>query len=291
VLATLTLDDNTASAVALLSTASPYKRNIMTASGLYGLGTLRDSKRVRPQAHGGISETRYQDGQTISLDGEISSAVSMADAYNEWRTVMSPMLQTLDSGAALLKWSEVGGLALQRLVKLDSFSDPVLQEAAAVLHYQVQFFAEDPRAYSQTLTTVTGTALSAAAGGMVMPFTFPFKFSVSGGGTASFTNTGNRPTPPIFRAYGRAVNANIVNLSTGKRIALIGTVNSGDYLELDASKRTIKLNGLTLQMNFFDAANSSWEEVPPGATYNYQLVASDFDGSARLDVLGRAAYA
>jgi hypothetical protein len=115
-----------------------------------------------------------------------------------------------------------------------------------------------------------------------------------GGGTASYTNSGNRGTPPIWRIYGYCVNPQIVYLgdALSRRIVLNGTVPAGSYLELDMFNRTMRLNGLATQnrANFFDASNSTWWELPTGTT-NYQLVAADFDGVARLDCLARAAYA
>src|SRR5262249_44119167 len=128
--------------------------------------------------HGAINETRYEDGRTVSLEGEIASNVSVEDAMAEFRACMLPMLQTLDVGPAMLKWEEgVGsGLKLQMLVKLDSDVQPVLTGVAPRLVYQANLFAEDPRAYTQTQTTVKGANLSGSAA------------------EATFANTGIEPT-------------------------------------------------------------------------------------------------
>jgi hypothetical protein len=294
-LASLTLNDATGAAVTLHETA---KRYITTVSGLVGVSPTRDLVRPRPQAHGGIDDTRYTDLSTIVVEGECFSTAGgsldaqIQDALAEFRLIVKPMLETLDQGAALLKWQEAAtGLPLQKLVKLASDVDPILSESAPVVRWQAQFRAEDPRAYSQTLTTQTGVGLSVAGGGLIFNAVFNWIFSSSGGGTVSFTNAGNRPTPPVFRIYGFAVNPTIVLLTTPqKRIVLNGTVNAGDYLELDVGKRTIKLNGTTSRLNFLDAANTQWFELPAG-TSNLQLIAGSFDGSARLDILARSAYA
>lgn len=290
-LSTLTLDDQAGTPVALMSTAAPYKREIRTATGFYGVSALRESKRVLPQAHGAINETKYGDGQVMTIEGQVASNVSLADMYTEWRTVISPMLATLDGNPSLIKWTEPSGLSLQRLVRLDSDIAPTLHDQASILDYDVEFFAEDPRAYSQTLTTATGVGLSVSGGGMTIPVRFPFKFSSSGGGTVSFTNTGNRETPPTFRVFGQCVNPQIVCLDTGARIVLNGIIPAGQYLELNAGERTLKMGGTVNAANFYDAVNSTWANLPKEATTNYQLIAASFDGVARLDVLGRAAYA
>lgn len=287
-LSALTLDDQAGTPVVLHETTKRVATNV---SGLIGVAPLRDSRRVRPQAHGGIDETRYEDGRIIAIEGEVMSTVSIEDAYTEFRTITAPMMATLDGNATALKWTEgAAGLQLQRIVRLAGEIDPPLEGGAAMLRYQAQFYAEDPRAYTQTLTTVTGAALSQAGGGLVFPMRFPFTFAVSGGGTVSFTNAGNRPTPPVFRIYGRAVNPQIVFPAAGVRIVLNGTVEAGTYLELDVAKRTIKIGGTSSRLNFMDAANSTWFELPANANSTLQLVAADSDGGARLDVLARSAY-
>jgi Siphovirus-type tail component, C-terminal domain len=486
-LSSVTLDDINGNPITLHQDAANGKRWLTSATGLRGVQSLRASKRVRPQTHGGINETRYEDGRSITLLGEIMSTVSVEDAFNEWALITEPMLQTLDTAPALLKWQEGSGAlnfassptflydtvgsggfagstlvpswfiandgtsatvaatptgihsqglrvvtsgssshegyaqggsllppgsymasvwvfgaaggealqvfagitspgtgngvasftatttptrynvtftsdgitpvyvgvrtqgtsavtfvldslmivagsqilpyfdgdtngdwlgtpgasesrsghALQRLVKLDGDLDPPMQGGAADLTYQAQFFAEDPRAYSQTLQTVSSTALSVLGGGLIFDgpveffpgygtatrgALFPWTFTSSGGGTVSFTNAGNRPTPPVFQAYGMCVNPQIVLSGTGLRLMFNGTIAAGDYLEIDIAKRTVMLNGATNRLNFYDGANSTWFELPAG-TSNLQLVAASFDSNAMLKVIGRSAYA
>lgn len=290
-LSSLTLDDNTGTPVTLHQDAPTGKRWLTSATGLRGIQGLRDSKRVRPQAHGGINETRYEDGRNITLVGEIMSQVSIEDAFAEFALVTAPMIQTLDTGAALLKWTEgATGNALQRLVKLDGDLDPPFQEGQACLSYQAQFFAEDPRAYSQTLQTVASSGLSTASGGHVFPTTYNRFYASSGGGTVSFVNAGNRPTPPKFQIQGMCVNPQIVVVGTGLRLVFNGTISAGDYLEIDAAKRTVTLNGTTSRLNFYDGANSTWFDLAAGTT-NLQLLAASFDVNALLTVIGRSAFA
>lgn len=290
-LSSVTLDDNTGTAVTLHADTTTGKRWLTNALGLRGVQNIRDSKRVRPQAHGGINESKYEDGRTVTLVGEIMSTVSIEDAFAEWALVAAPMIQTLDSGPALLKWTEgATGNQLQRLVKLDGDLDPPFQEGAAVLSYQAQFFAEDPRAYSQTLQAPISGSLSTSGGGHVFNTTYNRTYSSSGGGTVSFTNAGNRPTPPVFRIAGFCVNPYIALVGSGLRLVFNGTINAGDYLEIDVAKRSIKLNGMTNRYNFYDGANSTWFELAKG-TSNLQLVAASFDSNAALTVLGRSAYA
>src|SRR6266576_4610930 len=105
-LSSVTLDDSTGSPIVLHQGNPTGKRWLSEAHGLRGIQGLRSSKRVRPQAHGGINETRYEDGRNITLVGEIVSQASIEDAFAEFALIAAPMIQTLDSGAALLKWTD-----------------------------------------------------------------------------------------------------------------------------------------------------------------------------------------
>ena len=288
----LTLDDSTGAAVTLHETG---KRALSSVKGLIGISAVRASTRDRPTAHGGIDETHWTGAKLVDVQGEVWSTVGQVDAYAEFRLIEAPMLQTLDVGPALMKWQEgPDGLQLQRRVALASEVEPVLEEGAAFLKYQAQFYGEDPRAYSQTLETVTSAALSATTGGMVFPLIFPFTFAAGGGATAAVTNAGNRPTPPMFRIHGGCTNPQVV-LTGGPRIALTGTIAAGDYVEVDCATRTILLftSGATVgvpRLNFYNAAVSRWYELPAGDT-TLQMIADSFDGSAKLDVVFRSAYA
>jgi hypothetical protein len=106
VLSSITLADKDGADVPLHAVAANSKRVVTGAHGILGVSTLRDSRRVRPTAHGGIDETRWEDGKLVVLEGEVISEVSQADAITEFRTLTAPMIQTLDNGPALLKWQE-----------------------------------------------------------------------------------------------------------------------------------------------------------------------------------------
>ena len=294
-LSSVTLDDNTGTPVTLHLDATTGKRWLTSALGLRGVQNLRNSgtagRRVRPQAHGGIVPTKYEDARIITLQGEIVSQVSIEDALNEFALIAAPMIQTLDSGPALIKWQEgVTGNALQRLVKLDGDFDPPFTDGVSRLTYQAILVSEDPRAYSQTLQTVVSSSLSTSGGGRVYPMAYNWTYASSGGGVVAFTNLGNRPTPVTYRIYGMVVNPQVILVGTGLKLSFIGTIGAGDYLEVDVAERSVKLNGLSNRLNFYDPANSTWFELPKD-TSNLQLVAGSFDANAQLMVLGRSAYA
>ncbi len=284
----VTIDDATGSPVTLHETAT---RRLHSVSGLVAIPTPRASIRSRPTAHGVIDETHWTDGRLVALEGFIFGE-DRAAAIRELRLIEKPLLETLDNGPALLKWTEQGngGLALQAAVKLASDVELVLEGGPPILRYQAQLLAQDPRAYSQTLTTATGGTIGTSPGGMTFPRTFPITFAASAGGTVAVSNEGNRPTPAMFRLYGGVTVAQILLVGTAKKIAISGTIAPGDYLEIDAQARTMMLNGTSSALHYLDPAATTWFELPVG-TSTIQAFAFAFDAVARCDVLYRSAYA
>lgn len=244
---------------------------------------------MRPQAPGALDETRWEDGKVIALEGEVSGE-TLEDAFDELRVITDACLETLDVGPALLKWTEGNtGNALQRRVRLASDLDPPIEEGAALLRYAVQFFAEDPRAYSQTESSGS-SSISGGGGGMVLPDPFTITFDPSLGGIFAVNNAGNRPTPATFKVYGQCVDPIILLVDTGDRITLSGTINLGDYVEINTAERTVKLNGVTSRLDLLDSANTQWFELPKG-TATLRMLASSNDANALLHAAYRSAYA
>jgi hypothetical protein len=282
----ITIDDADGNTVDLHRTTA---RHIYRATGLIGVTPPRQVVRPRPSAHGFINDTRNTEGRLIVLEGRLLGEQSATDMFSEFYAVAGALLETLDYGEAWLKWTIDGGPSMQALVKLHGELEPPVEVGPNILAYQVQVLAQDPRAYSQTLSTSTGGTLTSSPGGWAWPETPPITFSLSAGGTTAVSNDGNRPTPPVFRVYGACVNPQILLLGTSSRIALTGTVSAGDYLEIDVQNRSITINGTSPALNFLDPANTTWFELPRG-TSTIQLLAPTFDTVARVDVLYRSAF-
>ena len=289
-LSALTIDDRNGIPVSLLSDTC----GILNASGLIGVASLRTSYRVRPQADGGIDETKWEDGRLTSFAFEVSGTGSdwdarHASAYANFRAVTKPMQETMKFGPALMKWTEsVTGLQLQRYVKLASQLDGPINDNAARLVLSAQFYSEDPRAYSQSEDTAS-TTITGGGGGFAAPVVLPILLNAAAGGTLAVDNQGTRSSPATFRIYGQCTDARILLVDTGEQIALTGTINLGDYVEIDVQRRTAYLNGLTSAFNMVNPVSTRWFELPEG-TSTLRLLAASYDTSAALYVAFRAAY-
>lgn len=234
-------------------------------------------------------------GNFIYLDGvQVVKASSGHPDYFDGDTKYGTWTGTRHASTS--KYSQ----GLQQTVRYhDVFDAPLQPEHAGVMMpVQIQFLAEDPRAYTQTTSSPQGDLLSSAAGGLTFPAAFNgpnpggWKFTPSGGGTLSFTNTGKVPSPITLRIRGQCSSPQILLVDTGERIVFTGSIAAGDYLDVDLADRSILLNGVTSRRNLLDSEATDWPEGAPKGTSTFRLLAASFDSAARLEVVnGRGAYA
>ncbi len=266
------------------------KRSIARAPGLHGVTGVRQITRNRPNRHGNIDDTKHSTGKVATFEGEVWGD-DAADSEAEFGAIAAELWGSLDSPITV-KWQRGdSGLLLQsrdNVVKLAGPLAPPLEHHSWLL-YQAHLNFEDPRAYSQTETTDVGSALSVASGGKIYPYTYPRGYNPSSGGSASVNNGGIIPTPPIFKVYGYCTSPAVRLQSTSEEISLNGEISDGDFMEIDVYNRTIKLNGTVNKANLLDSVGTTWFSLPPGAD-TVQLLAPNFNASARVDVIYRDAY-
>lgn len=273
--------------VTLHSTASGSNAVVTRAEGLQGVAPVRNLITQRSQASGGFVRSRFTDTRTITLEGEVLGS-SIEGAFDNFDTIASAIYDSIGTERTL-KWTrDASGQQLQAGVRLQDFQPLTLTDGAAWVKYQVSFVAPDPRVYSQTETTGTGNALAVAAGGKTYDYTYTRGYNPSSGGDVAYNNTGSVPTPPIIRIFGYCTSPQVI-LTDEIRLIFSGEVAPGDYLEIDAAARTVKLNGTTSRLNLLDPVSSTFFALPVGSG-SVQLVASNFDANARADLIYRPAF-
>lgn len=285
-ISSITLDTAT-TPVTLHSTAIGSKAVVVRAEGLQGSPPVRNIITPRSQASGSFIRSKYNDERSIVLEGEIVDTTIEA-AFQRFDAIAAAIQDTITTERTL-KWTRSSaGQQLQAGVRLSDFQPLTLTDGAPWIKYQATFKASDPRVYSQTQTTGTGTALTTAAGGKTYTYTYRRGYNPSSGGTVSYTNSGSVPTPPVIRIYGYCSSPQVV-LDANTRLVFTGEVADGDYLEVDASARTVKLNGSTSRLNLLDVTASTFFALPTG-TGTVRLVASNFNGNAKADLIYRSAF-
>lgn len=268
-------------------------RLVTNVQGLPGLGFAgaRDATYQRPSYHGNVTRSRWMNAAVVTIEGLVRGATPEA-VQGELDALKIPLLDAIDA-SGLLTWQRGDsgtGLELQASARLTGDAiDVSVDGGGHILRYQAHLRLDDPRGYTQALTTAVGGTI-ATSGGDKFGDTFPDTFDPATGGTVALNNTGTRPTPPILRIYGYATSPQVLLVGTSDRIALSGTIAAGDFVEIDVAARTLRLNGTSSAQFLIDAANTTWFEIPRGAS-TLQLLAGSNDAVTRCDALYRPAYA
>lgn len=163
--------------------------------------------------------------------------------------------------------------------------------------WAVELVAPDPRLYSDTLQSVTlspgseggvdfggpGQGLDFGGAGQGIDF--------GGGGAAELAiiNAGTTATLPTVRFIGPATNPRIRNMTTGLELKLLGTIEAGDWIDLDFAARTILLNGSASRYGMLDVATSSWWAIAVGSN-TLQFQASVSSGATQALLTWRDAW-
>lgn len=284
----LDLNDSGGNAVRFHGDGVPYRRvvNLEGLPGVNGFSAPRVSSYPAPGRHGSITRTRFQSQGLVTVSGIVNgeSQAQLVGQMDELRAVLMDALDT----SRLLTWERADGVELQAEARLAS----ALQDekiGPAIQRFNVSLSLDDPRGFTQALSSSVGGGLT-GSGGDTFADIFPDTFDATAGGTAAVDNTGTRPTPAVFRLYGMAEDPQIVLVETGERIVLSGTINAGDYLQIDVAARTVKLNGTSSAQGMVSSANTTWFELPRG-TSTLRTLALSNDAGAHLEVDYRAAFA
>ena len=178
----------TATAVTLHGGATASTRNLAKIEGLFGPPSPRVVERARPGVDGVIlDETRFLDGRTIVLEGELWGSTGGA-ALEDLSTISEAFTSTLLSEGKLTVTYENGTVRWCNVKLVDNVQVAV-EGGSRLVQYQATFKAADPRLYDTTLRTVSLP---------ITPFTGPSSGVYTLGTTAatSLVNSGTAPTSP-----------------------------------------------------------------------------------------------
>jgi hypothetical protein len=158
--------------------------------------------------------------------------------------------------------------------------------------FQLGIICPDPRFYSQTLHTNTGSGETAIAGAS-FPLVFPISFGGGSGATVTFnvTNAGNFPAPVLIRVEGTIDSPSIKNATTDQTIYVDNlTLVGGEYFDIDTSNRTIVKDDSTNLYGKVRIPASTWWQLWPG-TNTIELRASSTPSTGTLTLWWRDSWA
>lgn len=172
-----------------------------------------------------------------------------------------PYLYVVDDG-----W----GQERRILLRVDQLAEPYAGYVASqVRAVQLQWKAPDGiwEAADEVVETVNADV--ASTDGITLPLVLPLVFATTTAtGAAQIANFGAVPSHFVAQLYGPCTAPELVNETTGERIAFTSdlTLGPGEYVEISTRDRTAYLNSDTAQtrLRYIDWDVTSWWRIEPG---------------------------
>lgn len=262
-------------------------RAVIALNGLFGTPSPRADVFVKPRAHGATDYTEFYGPKVVEAVGIVKGATS-AEAMLELDAIRA--LFALNGTDRVLRVRR-SGFSFDEQVSFRVASELAAPLAGLrkTVRYSVSLFVPDPRVYSALERTDFYSPNPTSGGGIDFPVVFPLTFvGAVGASSMVVTNEGTFPTPPVYTILGPALDPEIINVTTGETIVLVGTLIASDALVIDVPRRRVTLNG-TERFDLIDPTSNVWAELRPGEN-ELRLGGSGFsDGVTRLAVAFRDA--
>lgn len=242
-----------------------------------------------PDAYGQTDTTVLEGGRTITavvqLDPWSFASERRLRAYTHPR-IRATLLIELGGGAPMLQ-ATVRGVPFGVDVDVEHF-------VSNVRHYTVQWFVPSGILESADLQTVEIAASGESEDGREYDLEFDRSYPPSAPvGEVVVTNIGDRDAYPMIQLHGPWSGATrVVNVDAGRELVIDNeSVQAGDYLEIDARSKTIRLNGDPSNSRYDRLVfpDSEWWALAPGSQ-RLRFLPSTFSAPARMVVAWRHAY-
>jgi Phage tail protein len=220
-----------------------------------GYPEVRAVDITRPLADGMFDETRYFGPRAISLEGMF---MPYADTKQQLIDQLVRFLHP--SMRPMLTW-QLDGREVPRQAQVRVADASMPRYPRRYQEFAVQFVAADPYWYSVDETSIQFSLVDREPGGRVYDLRFDRRYPyVEGGQGMGIAVVTGMPTPPRILIFGFCVNPRVINQTTGRQIAILGTIDSGHYLDIDFATHTITLDSDPAADRYYmlDFENSDW---------------------------------
>lgn len=261
--------------------------DIVQISGLDS-APVRTSVKDREGTDGGYVDSEYETARTIVLSGYLYDDVTNTDVTLD--TLKSDWAPSRYPIALNMKNPKVGNRMLWVYPQGCNYDIDLLRRLG-VAAVKFTCIAGDPRIYSGTesLKTMGVSDVLQTGFGFNLSFNFGFGGITTNSAPIQIVNNGNRPTPVKFRIYGPFYNPHIINYTSGDEMAFDYAISTTtDYLEIDTSTHTVRLNGQSSAR--FSMRRPSWFDLAPGANFMGFRVEGAASVATHMDILYRSAW-
>lgn len=258
-------------------TPPPLARPLVVTQFLDGFGVPagRTMTIARPMQHGMFAGPQYMDGRPMRL-GVLAQGNTWADLMAAQADLGAafapvpdndpnytiPMVFTLGDPDVKYRVEGYPTRAQWGYANAVLYPDDACRFADGAL---CEFFATDPRIYTNETHTETAT-LGSVTGGLGFAMGFPHGFGVASSGATVCTNAGNVetfPTIEVTAGGSGASDVGLTNQTTGDAWSITLTMAAGDVLAVDMGNRTVTLNGAS-RAAFVNRPPSAWWALQPG---------------------------
>lgn len=242
---------------------SPYQ--IMQLTGLHDSPEVRTADQTRARDHGLFAGTDLLGGRSLMAQIEVVGAHPNETIWSDFSRALVPG-QNGELPLVFQIPGLAGGVAVEIGARVRRLSLPIdrpylFGHGSSV----VEFWATDPRIYSQASTTQTVTQAVPSGTGLTFPITFPLSFGGAVvGGQFVATNAGEFAAPWTATIAGPITNPTLENVTTGQTLAFTGSVGSSETLVVSSLDRAVLLNGSASRYSWL-VVGSAWWQLAPGA--------------------------
>lgn len=255
--------------------------SLVEADGLMGIPKVRGEVVERPEAHGVIEPSRqWMAERGPILTGDIFGTTVDA-ARASWGSLAKILLRALNEDT-ILTWTPIGSsITLRATVRLADECEPVYQDGAPIVSYQIHLRAADPQIYDDDESTADATDLTVSTGGLKIPLVFPLDFGTPAtGGALTVDNDGNAEAWPEFEITGPISGPIINNATQGLSISFPNlTLASDQVLIVRTNPQTrgawvVTADGPEVPYGDLDYLASTFFYVNPGASETIRFYGS-----------------
>ncbi|SRR5712691_9413302 len=270
----------------ILNDDTVISRPFVDINAVHGLDNApyRETRRDHEGVDGGFIDAEFETGREIQLEGTVYSNGTSLEAFlDNLKSNFAPVREVVP----FYFTTESNEIRFLNVKPTGCNYDWELARRLGITDVKFNMFAEDPRIYSNTLTSQTMDISTINTNG----FSFNIAFNLSFGGSSAigsgqfFLNAGNRPTPAVMTILGPVTNPTIINDTIGISLVFLIDIAASETLVIDLANHTVRLNGITNRRNTM--LSPTWFMFDPGYTFIRFAAAS---GSGTLTVNMRSAW-
>jgi hypothetical protein len=259
-------------------------------TGWDDLPPVDSSNTLRPASHGAWVGKKLVGQRVITWTGRIST-----EDRTEYEAAMKLLRDSFIPPRGTEEMTIVIRTRNETLMAFGTVAARQIPNDYAYSYYgarvTIQFECSDPRKYSLGEETVFISMPALVSDGLDYPLVYPLDYGAEATpNSLIINNQGNAPTPLVMNFIGPVTNPELINQTTGERLAFDITLAEEDVLTVNTRLGTVLLND-TADRIYTRTLTSSpilGFDLLPGIN-EMQIIAEDWETGAGVEIIYRDA--